>query len=80
MDFNKYTQKSLEAVQSCQSLAVEYGNQEIDQIHLLYALVNKEDSLIVKLMDKMNINTGVLFSRRKKLWPDMSRFRGDSSI
>ena len=58
MDFNKYTQKSLEAVQSCQSLAVEYGNQEIDQIHLLYALVNKEDGLIVKLMDKMNINTG----------------------
>ena len=57
MDFNKYTQKSLEAVQSCQSLAVEYGNQEIDQIHLLYALLNKEDSLIVKLMDKMNINT-----------------------
>ena len=41
MDFNKYTQKSLEAVQSCQSLAVEYGNQEIDQIHLLYALVKK---------------------------------------
>ena len=53
MDFNKYTQKSLEAVQSCQSLALEYGNQEIDQIHLLYALLNKEDSLIVKLMDKM---------------------------
>ena len=41
MDFNKYTQKSLEAVQSCQSLAVEYGNQEIGQVHLLYALLNK---------------------------------------
>ena len=68
MDFNKYTQKSLEAVQSCQSLAVEYGNQEIDQIHLLYALVNKEDSLIVKLMDKMNINTGgFVFQTEKAL-------------
>ena len=68
MDFNKYTQKSLEAVQSCQSLAVEYGNQEIDQIHLLYALLNKEDSLIVKLMDKMNINTaGFVFQVEKVL-------------
>ncbi|WP_418490420.1 ATP-dependent chaperone ClpB [Frisingicoccus sp.] len=68
MNFNKYTQKSLEAVQSCQSLAVEYGNQEIDQIHLLYALVNKEDSLIVKLMDKMNINTGgFVFQTEKAL-------------
>ena len=68
MDFNKYTQKSLEAVQSCQSLAVEYGNQEIDQIHLLYALLNKEDSLIVKLMDKMNINTaGFVFQVEKAL-------------
>ena len=68
MDFNKYTQKSLEAVQSCQSLAVEYGNQEIDQIHLLYALVNKEDGLIVKLMDKMNINTGgFVFQTEKAL-------------
>ena len=57
MDFNKYTQKSLEAVQNCQSLAVTYGNQEIDQIHLLYALLNKEDSLIAKLMDKMEMNT-----------------------
>ena len=68
MDFNKYTQKSLEAVQSCQSLAVEYGNQEIGQVHLLYALLNKEDSLIVRLMDKMNINTaGFVFQTEKLL-------------
>ena len=68
MDFNKYTQKSLEAVQSCQSLALEYGNQEIDQIHLLYALLNKEDSLIVKLMDKMNVNTaGFVYQTEKVL-------------
>ena len=68
MDFNKYTQKSLEAVQSCQSLALEYGNQEIDQIHLLYALMNKEDSLIVKLMDKMNVNTaGFVYQAEKVL-------------
>ena len=68
MDFNKYTQKSLETVQSCQSLALEYGNQEIDQIHLLYALLNKEDSLIVKLMDKMNVNTaGFVYQTEKVL-------------
>ena len=68
MDFNKYTQKSLEAVQFCQSLALEYGNQEIDQIHLLYALLNKEDSLIVKLMDKMNVNTaGFVYQTEKVL-------------
>lgn len=68
MDFNKYTQKSLEAVQSCQSLAIEYGNQEIDQIHLLYALLNKEDSLIAKLLDKMNINSaGFIFQTEKIL-------------
>ena len=57
MDFNKYTQKSLDAVQSCQSLAITYGNQEIDQIHLLYALLDKDDSLIVRLLDKMALNT-----------------------
>ena len=68
MDFNKYTQKSLEAVQSCQSLAVEYGNQEIDQVHLLYALLNKEDSLIPRLLDKMNMNTaGFVFQTEKLL-------------
>ena len=68
MDFNKYTQKSLEAVQNCQSLAVTYGNQEIDQIHLLYALLNKEDSLIAKLMDKMEMNTqGFIYQAEKML-------------
>lgn len=67
MDLNKYTQKSLEAVQSCQNLAIEYGNQEIDQIHLLYALLNKEDSLIVKLMDKMEMNTAGFIYQTEKL-------------
>ena len=76
MDFNKYTQKSLEAVQSCQSLAIEYGNQEIDQIHLLYALLNKEDSLIVKLMDKMNINSAGFVYQTEKILAGTVKVQG----
>ncbi|MDD6233195.1 ATP-dependent chaperone ClpB [Frisingicoccus sp.] len=76
MDFNKYTQKSLEAVQSCQSLAIEYGNQEIDQIHLLYALLNKEDSLIVKLMDKMNINSAGFVYQTEKILAGKVKVQG----
>ncbi len=56
MDLNKFTQKSIEAIQNCQKLAYEYGNQEIDQEHLLYALLTMEDSLIAKLIGKMGIN------------------------
>lgn len=68
MDINKYTQRSIEAVQACQNLAIEYGNQEISQIHLLYALLKKEDSLIVKLIDKMNVNTqGFIYQAEKTL-------------
>ncbi len=68
MDINKYTQRSIETVQSCQNLAVEYGNQEISQIHLLYALLQKKDSLIIKLIDKMNVNTqGLIYQAEKTL-------------
>jgi len=76
MDFNKYTQKSLEAVQSCQSLAIEYGNQEIGQVHLLYALLNKEDSLITKLMDKMEMNTAGFVFQTEKLLEDGVKVQG----
>ena len=48
MDPNKYTQKSLEAIQNCQRIAIEYGNQEIDQEHLLYSLLTMDESLIAK--------------------------------
>ena len=68
MDINKYTQKSVEAVQKCQSIAGEYGHQEIDQEHLLYALLTMDDSLAAKLLDKMNINTqGVIYQLEKLL-------------
>lgn len=57
MDLNKFTQKSLQAVQNCQKIAYDYGNQEIDQEHLLYSLLTMEDSLIAKLIGKMELNT-----------------------
>ncbi len=55
MNINKFTQKSLEAVEGCQKLAYEYGNQEIEQEHLLYSLLVMDDSLIAKLVEKMEI-------------------------
>ena len=57
MNISKFTQKSIEAVQNCEKVAEEFGNQEIDQEHLIYSLVNLEDSLILKLVEKMEIQT-----------------------
>ncbi|HKM35483.1 MAG TPA: ATP-dependent chaperone ClpB [Lachnospiraceae bacterium] len=56
MNISKFTQKSMEAVEGCQKLAYKYGNQEIEQEHLLYSLLTIEDSLILKLIEKMEIN------------------------
>ena len=56
MNISKFTQKSLEAVQNTEKLAYEYGNQQIDQEHLLYSLLTVEDSLIFKLITKMGIS------------------------
>ena len=56
MNISKFTQKSIEAVQDCEKLAYEYGNQEIEQEHLLLSLLDLEDSLIKKLIEKMEIN------------------------
>ena len=55
MNISKFTQKSMEAVERCQKLAHEYGNQEIEEEHLLYGLLTIEDSLILKLIEKMGI-------------------------
>ena len=55
MNINKFTQKSMEAVQNCEKLAYEYGNQQIDQEHLLYSLLTIDDSLILKLLTKMGV-------------------------
>ena len=59
MNINKFTQKSLQVVQDCEKVALDYGNQEVDQEHLLYSLLTIEDSLIHKLLKKMDINMEV---------------------
>ena len=56
MNISKFTQKSMQAVENCQKLAYEYGNQEIEQEHLLYSLLTIEDSLILKLIERMEIH------------------------
>ena len=66
MNIQKFTQKSVEAVNQCEKLAMEYGNQEIEQEHLLYALLTIEDSLILKLVERMEINRDYFLDRAKK--------------
>ena len=63
MNINKFTQKSMQAVEGCEKLAYEYGNQEIEQEHLLYSLLTIDDSLILKLIEKMEINTQYFLNR-----------------
>ena len=63
MNIQKFTQNSLQAVQGCEKVAYEYGNQEVEQEHLLYALITQEDGLILKLLEKMNISKEAFVSR-----------------
>ena len=73
MNINKFTQKSIQAVQDCEKIAYDYGHQELAQEHLLYSLLTIEDSLISKLVEKMEIQpevftaqvTGLLKKRPK---------------
>ena len=57
MNISKFTQKSIEAVQNLEKVAYDFGNQEVEQEHLLYNLLHQEDSLILKLIEKMGIDT-----------------------
>ena len=66
MHISKFTQKSLQAVQDLEKVAYEYGNQEVEQEHLLYALLTQEDSLILKLIEKMEINKDYFINTVKK--------------
>ena len=63
MNINKFTQKSLQAVQDCERVALDYGNQEIAQEHLLYALLTQDDSLILKLIEKMGLDKSSMINR-----------------
>ena len=66
MNISKFTQKSVQAVQDLEKVAYEYGNQEIEQEHLLYTLLTQEDSLILKLIEKMEINKDYFVDTVKK--------------
>ena len=67
MNINKFTQKSIEAVKRCEKVAYDYGNQQIDQVHFLYSLVTIDESLIKKLLIKMEVDVSVLEYRLQEL-------------
>ncbi|MDU3489909.1 MAG: ATP-dependent chaperone ClpB [Clostridiales bacterium] len=62
MNINKFTQKSFEAINNCDKLASDYGNQEIDQEHFLYCLMTIDDSLIASLIEKMGIKKDIFLN------------------
>lgn len=76
MNINKFTQKSLQAVQECERTALEYGNQEIAQEHLLYALLTQDDGLILKLMEKMGIDKNLLMNRAEEALRKRTKVQG----
>jgi len=76
MNINKFTQKSIQAVQSCERIAMEYGNQEIEQEHLFYALLTQEDSLILKMMEKMGIDKNLIVNRMEEALRKRTKVHG----
>ena len=79
MNIQKFTQKSIEAVNQCEKLAYEYGNQQIEQEHLLYSLLTIEDSLILKLVQKMGIDPEEFKQRAERALAGVNKVRGSES-
>ena len=79
MNIQKFTQKSIEAVNDCEKLAYDYGNQEIEQEHLLVALLSQEDGLIPKLIDKMEINVEHFTENAKRRLAARTKVSGSSA-
>ena len=80
MNINKFTQKSMEAVQNCDQLAYEYGNQQIDQPHLLYSLLTLDDSLIMKLITKMGIQGDMFKNEAKQAIEKLTKVSGGGQL
>lgn len=76
MNIQKFTQKSMQAVEGCERLAYEYGNQEIEQEHLLYSLLTLEDSLILKLIEKMEIQKEHFVNRAEQALAKRTKVQG----
>ena len=79
MNINKFTQKSVEAVNNCEQLAYEYGNQQIEQEHLLYSLLTVDESLIAKLIEKMGIDPKEFINRSKQAVEGLNKVQGSSA-
>ena len=79
MNINKFTQKSMEAVQGCEKIASDYGNQEIEQEHLLYSLLTMEDSLILKMIEKMEINQQYFVNKVEEMISKRTNVQGRQS-
>ena len=79
MNIQKFTQKSIEAINQCEKLAYEYGNQQIEQEHLLYSLLTLEDSLILKLIEKMGIDPGSFTNRVHSAVEGLTKVHGGDS-
>ncbi len=80
MNINKFTQKSMEAVQNCEKLAYEYGNQQVEQEHLFYSLLTLDDSLILKLLMKMGIQKELIVSEAEQKLAALPKVSGTSQI
>ena len=76
MNISKFTQKSLQAVQDLEKTAYDFGNQEIEQEHLLYNLLHQDDSLILKLIEKMEINKEHFLNRVETALNDRVKVSG----
>lgn len=76
MNIQKFTQNSLQAVQGCEKVAYDYGNQEVEQEHLLYALITQDDSLILKLLEKLNISKELFLNRVEEALRKRTKVQG----
>ena len=80
MNINKFTQKSMEAVQNCEKLAYEYGNQQIEQEHLFYSLLKLDDSLILKLLTKMGISKELIMNEAEQKVAGLPKVSGGGQV
>jgi ATP-dependent Clp protease ATP-binding subunit ClpB len=80
MNINKFTQKSIEAIQTCEKLGYEYSSPEMDQQHLLIALISIDDSLIAKLIEKMDMNLMEFTKRVKQSLSKLPKVSGNSNM
>ncbi len=80
MNISKFTQKSVEAVQGCEKLAYEFGNQQIGQEHLLVSLLRLEDSLILKLITKMGISGDQFKMSAEQMLSKVPKVSGDGQV